>query len=233
MTDKKNNPLLLPEVVEDVPKDVEKQDRKATTHSPFSGLPFVNKLREITTKSYRRVIKEEAGLADDLVNHQKSLGRLKDVDIEIETDKTRRRADLLTEQLKFKGLTREASLTKEDDEIAVLERKVERAKLKKSLRESEEKPAEEKSNIQIHEERLKEQRELDRLSANKKSEDLIENLDREVKWEESLEKEKNKYKAMWTDKFLAGKMTKKELEDKIEELEDKIFNLKISKGEGY
>ena len=132
--DEKDEEIRVPEIVEEKEKVLtkvspgERHDIPlSTTISRFSTLSFYNKLRESGLNSWRKVIQQEAGLMEDLSIHARARGRLKDVEIEIETDHLERLNRL-------REVQREANLGAKKDTIAELELRVKENALKEKLK---------------------------------------------------------------------------------------------------
>ena len=116
-----NNPALqelLPALIEERPL--------IKVLSEPSIIPLVNWLNRRKIDSYRQLVEAEKGLADVLSEHQRSLNRLRDIDIEIYTDKARRRNELRNEL--------------EESLLIGLRRKVDKARLEKELKDLEKPP---------------------------------------------------------------------------------------------
>jgi hypothetical protein len=123
--DKNKELVVYGELIEDEPKPVEKTIDRPLSY--LSYFPLYNKLQRARIKSARKVIQEETGLAEDLTNHGRAIGRLKDVDIEIETDRLERLNRLRQAQ-------RESKLSEKRDELAEIEIDEQIAARKASIR---------------------------------------------------------------------------------------------------
>jgi len=111
-----------PEVQELLPALIEERPLIKVLSEP-SVIPLVNWLNRRKIDSYRQLVEAEKGLADVLSEHQRALNRLRDIDIEIYTDKVKRRNELHNEL--------------EESLLIKLRRKVEEARLNRELRELE------------------------------------------------------------------------------------------------
>ena len=123
---------LEPEIMEErhitlAKKEGEQGGPLAKTLSSFSPMPFYNKIQERRIKGFRKVVEEEVGLMHDLIDHAKAKDRLKDVEVEIETERIERRNKLLEAQ-------REATLSSQKDRIAKKKLDLEEGELDAKLR---------------------------------------------------------------------------------------------------
>ena len=149
--------ILIPEVVDDEEKKPARREQKplAKTFSPFTIIPFVNNLSEWGIRSWRKVIKEETGLMEDLVEHGKAGGRLSDVGIEIEIDHLERLDTLREAQQKSK-------IGVKKDSVAERELDREKIKIEREIAEDEKAIRNLEKEGKTENERLKEQHEQER-----------------------------------------------------------------------
>ena len=120
--------ILTPEILdpeENEKKELQTKDRREyffQAVTPYSHLPFLNKLRSIGLKSYRGVLKEATGLAGDLAEHTMAIERLKNIGEEIKDERLERELSIAQKEMQLRALKREAMFASDDDDIARLER---------------------------------------------------------------------------------------------------------------
>lgn len=122
--ERKDEEILEPEIREKDQRTslaIRGQERReaplATTLSTFSSSKILNKRQERAISSFRKVVAEEQGLANDMVEHSKALDRLRDIDVELKTERLKRRSRLLEEERKQQDLLRELSFNAKKGEI--------------------------------------------------------------------------------------------------------------------
>lgn len=124
---------LEPEVVEELPQGQDITLRQppevlvevSSRPAPF---PFLNRFEKKRIESFTEVVGAEKNLMAAIGDHSRTKARLKDIDIEIETDRLER-------ELKLKEVEREVQLQKRKDRLAELELEVQEAELLKKLSE--------------------------------------------------------------------------------------------------
>jgi len=176
-------PELIPKGNSFVPNE---SQPLAETLSPFSTVPFYSRFRQATVRAWRRLVREETGLADDLVGHQKSLNRLKDVGVEIETERLQRQDELEEAQ-------RTAALKEKKDRVAQLKLDFEEAELLEQISEKQKRindlksPAEKKSKIDSLKEQLKEKILRDKIYQDYELEKLKLKIRKELKNQQAID----------------------------------------------
>lgn len=155
-TKKKNDTeVLADEISGEVLPPAEVEPRAlARPLTPFSTSVIVNKFTERGLRSYRRVIQEETGLMEDLGQHKKTKSKLRDLDLEIATERLERQQRLHDALLKEKLAEKSRRLAELDLDVEIAAREKRLEELKKPERGPEKTAAERQAE---HLEKMKEQ----------------------------------------------------------------------------
>jgi len=220
---KKEGPELLPPIKqEDKNRAIQEAQSFPPSVSPFSTpsrIPFVNKLRKKSIQTYTEVIKAENELFSALSGHSLMKGRLRDIDVEIETEHIDR-------VNKLRDAERIAKQAEQQDELADLDMQVQIAEMKKRLSEVNKEAEPPKSQAekweeecQAKEEELRHKSEMDRLYKKDKVRRMMDTDDVKKDMAEEI-----------TERFLKRYNVKRvtqlppeaiqELEEQIEDMED-------------
>lgn len=190
----------------------------ATSYPKLSIFSLRNKINEKAISSYRKVIQEKEGLAHDLVGLEKAKQRLRDVDIEIETEHIERLN-------KLQEVQREFMLGAQKNEVAKLKLEAEKVKLLERINKIKQPPsAKEESKIEEIKKELVEKIQLKEVYQEYEIKKLALKFKQELKTQQAIDKVFNEL----VEEILQGRdpsELSEEEQRKCENLEDFYNNM--------
>jgi len=191
----KDEEILNPEIVEEA-KGTDLMEKGkggplGKTISRFSTMPFYHKIQERRIKSFRVVVQEETGLMRDLDDHAKMKNRLKDVEIEIETEHLERVKRLHQAQKEAREAQLDERLAKkfesEREEIQRLKLEEEKAKLLEQINGIKASPKEENS-IERLKKKLREKIKIKEVFQDYEIEKMVLKFKEELRTQQAIDK---------------------------------------------
>jgi len=229
--EKDDNVEVMPPEEEEPQKALVHQETKRpspiTTRGP-AAFPFINKFNRKRVETFTEVINAETRLMEAIGGHAKTKDKLRDIDIEIDTERLKRRNELNDQQRKNLLAKDNFTLEKKEIELRLAEIDAKLAALKKTP----EPPPKSKSKAEENAEKLKEQKERHDYEVEK---EILEKKKEVLKWrriDEEKEREKQAVLKGVLEKYQVDSIddlpTKglKELTKKYEDLEGVFETMK-------
>jgi len=229
--EKEENVEVMPPEEEEPQKALVQQGTKRpspiTARGP-AAFPFINKFNRKRVETFTEVIKAENNLMNAIGDHAKSKDKLRDIDIEIDIERLKRRNELTDQQRKALLAKDNFTLEKKEIELRLAEIDAKVAALKKPPEE----PPKPKSKAEENAEKLREQEERHAYEVEK---EILEKKKEVLKWrrvdeEKELEKQEvlkdilKKYEVDSLDELPPKGL--KELARKYEDLEGVFEKMK-------
>ncbi len=228
MTEDDEKIEVLPPSEEEPRKDLvrqEKSDPSPITKREPASFPWVNKFNRRRIETFTEVIKAETGLMHAIGDHAKTKERIRDIDIELETERLQRRNDLADQR-------RKALLACDNFTLEKKGLKLKLARIDAELAELNKPPEPPQTKAEERAKKLKEQAERQKYEIEK---DIMEKKKTIVTWQRSdEEKEQAKEAALQVllKKFAVSSVENlppeglRDLAKQYESIEDLFENMK-------
>jgi len=220
--------VLPPPAEEEPRRDLvrkETSDPSPITKREPASFPWVNRFNRKRIETFTEVIKAETGLMHAVGDHAKTKERIRDIDIELETERLQRRNDLADQRRKALLAGNTFALEKKDIALKLARIDAELAELNKP-------PKQPKTKAEEHTEKLKEQAERQKYDIER---EVLEKKKTIVTWQRiDEEKEQAKKNALHVllKKFNVSSVENlppeglRELAKQYESIEDLFENMK-------